>query len=93
MTVRIRLKRVGARKDPMFRLVVADSRFPRDGRFIEEIGYYHPTANPPVIAVKEDRALLWLGRGARPSETVRILLGRVGIMDRHRLSRSGDEES
>ncbi|MDQ7793736.1 MAG: 30S ribosomal protein S16 [bacterium] len=92
MTVRIRLKRMGARKDPMFRLVVADSRFPRDGRFIEEIGYYHPTANPPVLSVKEERALLWLGRGARPSETVKILLSRVGVMEKHRQHRSGDEE-
>ncbi len=93
MTVRIRLKRMGARKDPVFRLVVADSRFPRDGRFIEEIGYYNPTANPPVIAVKEDRALAWLAKGARPSETVRVLLQRAGVTGRQRQARSGDEES
>ena len=82
VAVKIRLKRVGARKEPMFRLVVADSRAPRDGRFIEEIGYYHPTVNPPVLSVREDRARAWLAQGAQPSGTVRALLKRVGVTGR-----------
>jgi len=82
VAVKIRLKRVGARKEPMFRLVVADSRSPRDGRFIEEIGYYHPAANPPVLSVQADRARAWLAQGAQPSATVRALLKRAGVAGR-----------
>lgn len=80
MATRIRLRRMGAKKAPFYRLVVADSRSPRDGRFIEEIGYYDPTKNPTVINVKEERALYWLKNGAQPSETVRSLLNKAGVI-------------
>ena len=78
MAVRIRLRRMGAKNRPFYRLVVADSRSPRDGRFIEEIGYYDPTTEPATLSVKQDRALEWLRRGAQPSETARALLERSG---------------
>lgn len=78
MAVRIRLKRMGAKNRPFYRLVVADSRSPRDGRFIEEIGYYDPTTEPATLSVKQDRALEWLRRGAQPSETARALLEKSG---------------
>ena len=71
MPTRIRLKRIGGKHDPHFRIVVADSRRQRDGRAIEEIGYYSPIGDPPTINVKADRALYWLGVGAQPSDTVR----------------------
>ncbi len=80
LAVKIRLKRVGAKKAPFYRVVVADSRSPRDGRFIEEIGFYNPTADPSVLHIEEEKAILWLGRGAQPSDTVRALLSRLGIM-------------
>ena len=79
MATRIRLKRIGAKKKPSYRVVVADSRSPRDGRFIEEIGYYQPVAKPEVIKIDEARALDWLAKGAQPSDTVRQLLTRQGI--------------
>jgi small subunit ribosomal protein S16 len=69
---------MGAKNRPFYRLVVADSRSPRDGRFIEEIGYYDPTTEPATLSVKQDRALEWLRRGAQPSETARALLERSG---------------
>lgn len=78
MAVRIRLRRMGAKNRPFYRLVVADSRSPRDGRFIEEIGYYDPTTEPATLSVKQDRALEWLRRGAQPSETARALLEKSG---------------
>lgn len=80
MATRIRLRRMGAKKVPFYRLVVADSRSPRDGRFIEEIGYYDPTKNPSIIKVNEERALYWLKNGAQPSETVRSLLNKAGVI-------------
>lgn len=80
MATRIRLRRMGAKKAPFYRLVVADSRSPRDGRFIEEIGYYDPTKNPSVIKVNEERALHWLKSGAQPSETVKSLLNKSGVI-------------
>lgn len=80
MAVKIRLKRMGAKKTPFYRLVVADSRAPRDGRFIEEIGYYNPTAQPAEVKIDEDRALKWLKNGAQPSDTVRNLLSKAGVM-------------
>lgn len=82
MAVKIRLKRMGAKKSPFYRLVVADSRSPRDGRFIEEIGYYNPAAQPKEVKIDEDKALMWLQRGAQPSDTVRNLLSRAGVMQR-----------
>lgn len=88
MSVKIRLKRLGAKKAPFYRVVVADSRSPRDGRFVEEIGYYDPTANPSVLKIAEEKALLWLDRGAQPSETVRALFSRLGIMKKHHEART-----
>ena len=79
MATRIRLRRMGAKKAPFYRLVVADSRAPRDGRFIEEIGYYDPTKEPTVIKVNEERAAYWLKTGAQPSETVKSLLNKAGV--------------
>ncbi len=82
--VKIRLRRQGATKRPFYRLVVADSQSPRDGRFIEEIGYYNPTENPAVLHVQEEAALRWLRRGAQPSETARALLAKAGVLKRLR---------
>lgn len=79
MAVKIRLRRMGAKKAPFYRLVVADERSPRDGRFIEEIGYYNPVKEPEVLEVNEEKALKWLGNGAQPSETVKALLKRSGV--------------
>jgi small subunit ribosomal protein S16 len=80
MATRIRLRRMGAKKAPFYRLVVADTRAPRDGRFIEEIGYYDPTKKPTVININEERALYWLKTGAQPSETAKSLLNKAGIL-------------
>jgi small subunit ribosomal protein S16 len=77
--VRIRLRRVGKRKQPIYRVVVADSRSPRDGRFIEVIGQYRPLSDPSDISIDADKALDWLRKGARPSESVTALLKRTGI--------------
>ncbi len=79
MAVRIRLKRMGAKKRPFYRIVVADSRFPRDGRFIEEIGIYNPTTDPSTLEVNQEKAADWLQKGAKPSETVKSLFKRAGI--------------
>ena len=80
MAVKIRLKRMGAKKAPFYRVVVSDSRSPRDGRFIEEIGTYNPLTDPAQINIKEERALYWLRTGAQPSDSARNLLSRSGIM-------------
>ena len=77
--VKIRLRRMGAHKNPYYRIVVADSRYPRDGRFIEEIGYYDPNCEPSVIKFDEDAAKKWLATGAQPTETVGKLLKVAGI--------------
>lgn len=82
MAVRIRLKRLGAKKRPYYRVVVADQRSPRDGRFIENIGKYHPLEDPSLIDIDEERALHWLRVGAQPSDTVRVLLTKSGIWER-----------
>jgi small subunit ribosomal protein S16 len=82
MSVRIRLKRLGAKKRPFYRVVVADQRSPRDGRFIENIGRYQPMDDPSVIEIVEERALHWLRVGAQPSNTVRVLMTKVGIWER-----------
>ncbi len=79
MAVRLRLTRVGGRKDPMWRVVVADQRSPRDGRVIETIGHYNAQTNPSTIVIDGERARSWLARGAQPSETVRKLLRTQGI--------------
>jgi small subunit ribosomal protein S16 len=80
MAVKIRLKRIGAKKAPFYRLVVADSRAPRDGRFIEEIGYYNPLTEPATVKIDTEKAQKWLSTGAQPSETVRSLFRRQGIL-------------
>ncbi len=80
MAVRIRLKRMGAHKAPVYRVVVSDSRSPRDGRFIEEIGLYNPVAEPAQVQIDEEKALKWLQNGAQASDTVRSLLSKVGVM-------------
>jgi len=87
--VKIRLMRRGATKRPFYRVVVADSRSPRDGRFIENIGKYHPLEDPSLIEIDAERALYWLGQGAQPTEQVRHLLDRQGIWEQFRASRSG----
>ena len=79
MSVKIRLKRTGAKKQPSYRIVVADSRSPRDGRFIEEIGYYDPNQDPSLIKFDEEAAKKWLSTGAQPTETVGKLLKIAGI--------------
>ncbi|MVO99186.1 MULTISPECIES: 30S ribosomal protein S16 [Paenibacillus] len=83
MAVRIRLKRMGAHKAPFYRVVVSDSRSPRDGRFIEEIGYYNPVAQPAVVKIDEEKALKWLQNGAQASDTVRSLFSKAGLMTKH----------
>lgn len=82
MAVRIRLKRMGAKKQPFYRLVVADSRAARDGRFIDQLGYYNPIAEPAEIAIDEEKALDWLRRGAQPSDTARDLLRKAGVWEK-----------
>ena len=79
MAVVIRLKRIGANKRPCYRIVVADSRSPRDGRFIEELGTYDPRKNPPFIILKKERAEYWMGVGAQPSSTVKSLFKKQGV--------------
>ena len=74
MAVKIRLRRMGAKKAPFYRIVVADSRYPRDGRFIEELGYYNPMENPPVVKLDADKAKQWIKNGAQPTDTVKALL-------------------
>lgn len=78
--VKIRLKRMGAHKKPFYRVVVADSRAPRDGKFIEEIGYYNPLTDPADIKIDDEKAKKWLGTGAQPTETVRSLFKKTGIL-------------
>ena len=80
MAVKIRLRRMGAKKAPFYRVVVADSRFPRDGRFIEEIGYYDPTKDPAVIKIDGEKAQKWNANGAQPTDTVKALLKKNGTL-------------
>jgi len=77
--VKIRLRRLGAKKAPFYRVVVADSRYPRDGRFIEEIGTYNPLVEPSEIKIDGDRAKDWMAKGAQPTDTVKVLLKKAGI--------------
>ena len=81
MAVKIRLKRTGAKKAPTYRVVVADSRSPRDGRFIEEIGHYNPRTEPGEIVINAEKAQTWIKNGAQPTETVKALLKKSGIVD------------
>lgn len=80
MAVKIRLKRIGAKKNPFYRVVVADSRYPRDGRFIEEIGTYNPLTDPSEIKIDGEKAAKWIKNGAQPTETVKALLKKAGVI-------------
>jgi small subunit ribosomal protein S16 len=80
--VRIRLRRMGRRNRPFYRVVVADGRSPRDGKFIELIGHYNPLTDPETVSIDEEKALKWLRCGAQPTDTVRTLLNKLGIMDK-----------
>jgi len=92
LSVKIRLRRVGAKKQPSYRVVVADSRSPRDGRFIEIIGFYNPRTKPTTITIDAEKARKWIGNGAQPTESVASLLYRAGIVDMRsaRYRKSGD---
>ncbi|MBL7074328.1 30S ribosomal protein S16 [candidate division KSB1 bacterium] len=89
MAVRIRLRRMGRKKSPFYRIVAVDSRKKRDGKYLEKIGHYNPMTDPPEIVVDEEKALKWLGYGAQPSDTVRSLLSQRGIMLKWRLKKRG----
>lgn len=93
MAVKIRLKRMGSKKRPFYRIVATDSRNPRDGRFIETLGYYNPIVNPPDINVKEDLVFKWMKRGAIPSENTESLLRRTGTMKKWHLLQQGVSEA
>ncbi|MBO5410168.1 MAG: 30S ribosomal protein S16 [Clostridia bacterium] len=80
MAVKIRLRRMGAKKAPFYRIVVADSRYPRDGRFIEEIGTYNPTITPSEVKVDAEKAKQWIANGAQPTDTVKALLKKEGVL-------------
>jgi small subunit ribosomal protein S16 len=80
MATKIRLRRMGAKKNPFYRMVVADARSPRDGRFIEELGYYNPATTPATVSIDEEKALKWLSNGAKPTETAQSLLKKAGIL-------------
>jgi small subunit ribosomal protein S16 len=91
MTVKIRLKRVGKKKAPSYRVVVADSRSPRDGRIIENLGWYNPRVEPSAIQIDAEKALSWLKEGAQPTESVTSLLKRSGILDRFEQSKAAEK--
>lgn len=80
MAVKIRLRRMGAKKAPFYRIVVADSRYPRDGRFIEEVGYYNPTKDPIELKIDGDKVKEWIGKGAQPTDTVKAILKKNNII-------------
>ena len=82
MSVKIRLKRMGAKKRPFYRVVIADSRSPRDGRFIETVGTYNPLVEPAEVKLEEENILNWLNNGAQPSDTVKNILSKAGIMEK-----------
>lgn len=81
MAVKIRLRRMGAKKNPFYRIVVADSRYPRDGRFIEEIGTYDPLKTPADVKIDADKAKQWIANGAQPNDTVKDILKKSGVID------------
>ena len=81
MAVKIRLKRIGAKKAPVYRVVVADSRSPRDGKFIEELGYYNPLSEPVELKIDNEKAKTWIANGAQPTETVKTLLKKSGAIE------------
>ncbi|MDR3215689.1 MAG: 30S ribosomal protein S16 [Bacilli bacterium] len=87
MAVKLRLKRMGAKQKPFYRIVASDSRSPRDGRFIEIIGTYNPNTEPATVNIKEELALKWMGNGAQPTDTVRNLFSKAGIMTKYHESK------
>ena len=87
MAVKIRLRRMGAKKAPFYRVVVADSRFPRDGRFIEVLGTYNSVANPAQVSINEEKVLAWLNNGAQPTDTVKSILSKEGILAKYAASK------
>ncbi|KRK72059.1 rpsP protein [Latilactobacillus sakei subsp. sakei DSM 20017 = JCM 1157] len=87
MSVKIRMKRMGSKKRPFYRIVVADSRSPRDGRFIQQVGYYNPLTEPVDLKLEEEVIMDWLQKGAQPSDTVRNLLSKQGIMQKYHEAR------
>ena len=87
MAVKIRLKRMGSNKKPFYRIVVADSRSPRDGKFIEEIGYYNPVSQPKQIKINDEKAVKWLSNGAQQLDTVKTLLVNNGVMEKFEASK------
>lgn len=91
MSVRIRLKRLGAKKRPTYRFVAADSRMPRDGRFIETLGFYNPIEKPATVKVFEERMTYWLNKGAQPSSTVATILKQVGFMKKYEMLSKGED--
>jgi small subunit ribosomal protein S16 len=92
LAVKLRLRRMGKKKQPIYKVVAADSRSPRDGKFLESVGLYNPLTNPHTIDIKEDRALYWLNNGAQPTETVKSLLRQKGITLKKELIRKGFSE-
>jgi small subunit ribosomal protein S16 len=92
LAVKLRLRRMGKKKQPIYKIVAADSRSPRDGKFLESIGLYNPLTNPHTVNIKEDRALYWLNNGAQPTETVKSLLRQKGITLKRELFRKGLSE-
>ncbi|GFN36385.1 30S ribosomal protein S16 [Tepidimicrobium xylanilyticum] len=89
MAVKIRLRRMGAKKNPFYRIIVADSRSPRDGRFIEEIGYYNPLTEPKTVKIDDEKAIMWLKNGAKPTDVVDKLFRENGIYEK---SKEADSE-
>ncbi|MFH2036559.1 MAG: 30S ribosomal protein S16 [Candidatus Zixiibacteriota bacterium] len=93
MAVVIRLKRLGTKKRPTYRFVATDSRMPRDGRFIETLGYYNPVKRPATVKIHEDRMFYWLDQGATPSDTVKSLMKQVGFSKKYEVKKSGEDIS
>ena len=91
MAVKIRLKRIGAKKSPFYRIIVADSRSPRDGRFIEEIGYYNPLTEPKTVKIDNERAQNWLGNGAKPTDSVDRLFKMNGVYEQEEAKENTEE--
>ncbi|MGQ9502431.1 MAG: 30S ribosomal protein S16 [Anaerolineae bacterium] len=89
--LKIRLSRVGAKKQPSYRVVVADARAPRDGRFLEIIGFYNPRTDPPTVQIDEERALYWLSRGAQPTDVVAAMLQKRGTLERLTRPKRGED--
>ncbi|HWQ40960.1 MAG TPA: 30S ribosomal protein S16 [Desulfosporosinus sp.] len=88
MATKIRLCRMGAKKNPFYRMIIADAKAPRDGKYIEQIGYYDPTKSPEVLNIDEEKALKWLSTGAQPSNTARSLLSKAGILTKFHESKN-----